>query len=457
VTTDQRGSGFSRFAGPVDIGAFELPNAPPVADAGGPYSVSEGSSIVLNASGSTDAEDASSALTYQWDFDGDGQFDDATGINPTISALDGPRVHTVTVRVTDSGGLTDTATATVTIANLPPTASVSGPTVAIRGKPLTFTLTATDPAPADQAAGFTFEIDWDADGTIDQTVIGPSGMTVQHAYPEAGAHTMRVTATDKDGGVSPAATATVAVTAAAIAPDPLDPEKVALFVGGTTHDDLIVVSPGLTSGSYTVTILTPGPHGLDLTVGVFRPQPGRWEVEWTLGGSSVSMFTLPLTGSLSRIVVHAQGGNDDVTVAGGITAAAWLYGGDGNDRLKSGGGSNVLLGGAGDDLLIGGRARDLLIGGAGADHLIGGAGDDILIGGTTAFDANEQALAAIRAEWNSTRDFATRVANLAGTGTGPRANGGFFLLLDGPHATVFNDGTADVLTGASGVDWEFTS
>ena len=84
---------------------------------------------------------------------------------------------------------------------------------------------------------------------------------------------------------------------------------------------------------------------------------------------------------------------------------------------------DVGQGGAGDDLRIGGRARDLLIGGAGAGHLIGGAGDDILIGGTTAFDANEQALAAIRAEWNSARDFATRAANLAGTGTGAGGTG----------------------------------
>src|SRR5262249_54835234 len=156
--------------------------------------VSEGSSIVLDASGSTDAEDASSALTYEWDFDGDGQFDDATGSQPTFSALDGPGVHMVTLRVTDSGGLTDTATPTVTITNLPPSASVSGPTVAVRGQTRIFALTATDPAPADQAAGFTFQIDWDADGTVDQSVSGPSGMTVQHAYPEAGTHPVRVTA-----------------------------------------------------------------------------------------------------------------------------------------------------------------------------------------------------------------------------------------------------------------------
>ena len=58
-------------------------------------------------------------------------------------------------------------------------------------------------------------------------------------------------------------------------------------------------------------------------------------------------------------------GDDDIQVAGGITLPAWLYGGDGNDRLQGGGGNNVLVGGAGDDQLIGGGGRDLLIGGLG--------------------------------------------------------------------------------------------
>ena len=74
------------------------------------------------------------------------------------------------------------------------------------------------------------------------------------------------------------------------------------------------------------------------------------------------------------------------------------------------------------------RGPNLLIGGSGADTLIAGSGDDLLIAGTTAFDANEAALAAIMAEWTSGRDYATRVANLSGTGSGPRSNGNFFLI-----------------------------
>jgi hypothetical protein len=48
-------------------------NAAPTADAGGPYSVDEGSTLVLDGSGSTDP-DADDVLTYEWDLDGDGLF-----------------------------------------------------------------------------------------------------------------------------------------------------------------------------------------------------------------------------------------------------------------------------------------------------------------------------------------------------------------------------------------------
>jgi hypothetical protein len=80
---------------------------------------------------------------------------------------------------------------------------------------LTFTLSASDPSSADQAAGFTFAIDW-GDGSPVQ-VAGPTpgngaGTAVGHIFPAAGSVTPHVQATDKDGGVgvsTPAAPLTV--------------------------------------------------------------------------------------------------------------------------------------------------------------------------------------------------------------------------------------------------------
>src|SRR5262249_20218616 len=139
------------------------------------------------------------------------------------------------------------------------------------------------------------------------------------------------------------------------------------------------------------------------------------------------------------LLVFGQAGNDNLQVAGGVTNAAWLYGGDGDDRLKGGAGVNVLFGGDGDDLLIGGRGRNLLVGGRGADHVVGNAGSDILIGGITTFGPSDAALLAALQDWNSADDFDTRVARLRS----------FF------DAAVHDDGTADVLTGSAGQDWFF--
>lgn len=60
-----------------------------------------------------------------------------------------------------------------------------------------------------------------------------------------------------------------------------------------------------------------------------------------------------------------------------------LFGGDGDDSLKSGtAGQGVILQGlAGDDTLEGNSANDRLDGGSGEDCVTGGAGDDILRGG----------------------------------------------------------------------------
>src|SRR5262249_43507009 len=98
-----------------------------------------------------------------------------------------------------------------------------------------------------------------------------------------------------------------------------------------------------------------------------------------------------------------------------------------------------------------------LIGGAGADHLGGNSGGDLLIAGATAFDSDLAALDAIMAEGGSSRSYAGRVANLSGTGHGPRANSDVFLLASGPNATVFDDGAVDQLQGASGRDWYFAN
>jgi len=155
---------------------------------------------------------------------------------------------------------------------------------------------------------------------------------------------------------------------------------------------------------------------------------------------------------IQRIEIYLYGGDDEGWVDDDIVVPVLIDGGCGNDHLRAGGSPAVLLGGEGDDHLEGGKGRNILIGGLREDHINGKAGDDILIGGTTVFNANRDALLSILAEWNSSRDFATRMANLRSLGTGPRLNNSYFLK-DG--LTVLDNGEEDHLNGGSGRDWIF--
>src|SRR5207302_9313622 len=126
-------------------------------DLGGPYSVAEGSSITLSASG-TDPE--GDPLTYAWDLDGNGTFE-TPGQSVTFSAPDGPATPTVKVRVIDDGGLSDVAEAIVQVTNVPPTITslTASPTNTLAGENVTFTGAATDPSSADTAVGFGWAFD----------------------------------------------------------------------------------------------------------------------------------------------------------------------------------------------------------------------------------------------------------------------------------------------------------
>jgi ELWxxDGT repeat protein len=100
---------------------------PPAAVAGD-YTVKQNQQVDLSASASSDP-DPSETLTYQWDLDGDGLYGetgsaaargDETGQTPTFNA-EGltPADYAVSLRVTDSTGLSDTAGGTITVTASP--------------------------------------------------------------------------------------------------------------------------------------------------------------------------------------------------------------------------------------------------------------------------------------------------------------------------------------------------
>lgn len=126
-------------------------NLAPIANAGGPYSSLEGSTVLLSGTGSSDPN--GDPLTYAWDF-GDG----AVGSGPSPShAFDDNGSYVVTLVVTDPGGLKDTTSATATVASVKPAGTFVRPSSLTVGTPYTLAITnPTDPSAADRAAGFTY-------------------------------------------------------------------------------------------------------------------------------------------------------------------------------------------------------------------------------------------------------------------------------------------------------------
>lgn len=95
----------------------------PVANAGGPYTVREGTSVALTAAGSFDPTGPTLA-SYSWDVNGDNVFGDATGISPNLSwsqltalGITSTSVNVpVRVRVTDSlGDMADSPAGSLTV------------------------------------------------------------------------------------------------------------------------------------------------------------------------------------------------------------------------------------------------------------------------------------------------------------------------------------------------------
>jgi hypothetical protein len=171
-------------------------NDPPTASAGGPYGVDEGGSIQVSASG---ADPEGGPLTYAWDLDGDGTFE-TPGAAATFSAasLDGPGTRTVTARVTDAGGLTATDSATISIRNVPPTATFHAPGSVAAGFGFMLSLTdPSDPSAADTAAGFSFAFDCGTGfGTFG------SSSSISCLTTDAGDRLVAAKIKDKDGGIS---------------------------------------------------------------------------------------------------------------------------------------------------------------------------------------------------------------------------------------------------------------
>jgi VCBS repeat-containing protein len=458
-------------------------NEAPIARAGGPYFVAADQPLALDASRSRDA-DAGDQLTYRWDINGDGHFTEGVEgeqvtVSPAQLAAMGvqPGVHVVTVAVSD-GLMTTQASATLSV-GAAPTVQVNGPSQGVPGQTLSYRFAAPG------AGDVRYEIDWNSDGVVDQTVNGPaSGVFASNVFAAYGPVTVSATAFDSAGEIVAAGQHDVNIV-------PVVQVGNVLFAGGTAGRDRIEFSPGAGAGEVLVRVNrqdfgpftsvnqlfafgNDGNDTLQVATSAMLPQARLHG-----GGGNDQLF-----GGLNSDILRGEAGRD---VLYGYAGADTLYGGDhddvlnghrGNDSLFGDAGNDRLNGAEGDDLLRGGSGRDYMIAGLGNDVAVGGDGDDrmaaidgrdvliggggrdlidpgtgggLMIGGSTTYDNNDAALRSILNEWASGDSLSDRSGALYQSPLVSRQGSSPYWLEFG--VTVRDDGARDLLASGDDEDW----
>ncbi len=135
------------FTGSIRRYTYTPSNNPPTAVVqGSPTTGPVPLAVNFDGTGSSDP-DPGDTLTYAWDLNGDGVYDDSTAAKPTRTYTS-PGHVTVRLRVTDSRGASDTASGAINPANQPPQVSIDQPSPALTwkvGDTVNFSGTATDP------------------------------------------------------------------------------------------------------------------------------------------------------------------------------------------------------------------------------------------------------------------------------------------------------------------------
>ena len=233
-----------------------IPNTDPVAHVGGPYRGVEGETIELDARGSLDPE--ALPLTFAWELDEDGEFDDGAEAQVPYALGPGPADYTVAVRVTDIGGRVAEAHAVVHVDNAPPPPPTIRPGVdpdapgagpdqpggdntpppADEGVPYPIDIQSEDPG----GDAVVYHVDCDGDGSSDWS--GSEG-PAWCVFADNGTQEVTLWTVDADGGESERVSVEVPVDN--VDPEPTLDEAIYANEGQEVVLAAAAVDPGLTA------------------------------------------------------------------------------------------------------------------------------------------------------------------------------------------------------------------
>jgi len=178
--------------------AASEPLAPPTAAlTASPAPADVGEIVSFSGAASTGDGAGSSIARYEWDLDGDGDFEVSTGGTPSTSrAYAESGTVAVRLRVTDNEGDIDEASIALRV-NAGPTAGfIYEPSTPSANERVIFSSTSRDPDGQIPPSGYQW--DFDGDGEFDEAV----GETVTVSFPRAGVTTVGLRVTDSDGATN---------------------------------------------------------------------------------------------------------------------------------------------------------------------------------------------------------------------------------------------------------------
>ncbi len=147
-------------------------------------------------------------------------------------------------------------------------------------------------------------------GTIEAAEEGGK-VSASHPYRQPGEYTLTIELTDEFGNTV-RSSATVSIIRFTLLPDPQEPAKQILTVGGTSRNDNIQ----------------------------FHSRRRGTQIDARLNGKRIGLFD---TRVLSQLVAYGGHGSDKILVDRSIDIPARLYGGPGKDHLFGGNGNDILV------------------------------------------------------------------------------------------------------------------
>jgi glucose/arabinose dehydrogenase/esterase/lipase superfamily enzyme len=309
-------------------------NLPPVAviQAGPATSGPAPLLVDFSATGSSDPEGA--PLSYAWDLDGDGAFDDSTLAQPSVTYT-GTGSRTVQVLVSDGQGLSAVAAVVVSTNNAAAVVSIGAPTTSLTwsvGNVISFSGSATDPEDGALPASalvwslIAHHCPSSCHSHALQDFVGVAGgsfVAPDHEYPS---HLeLRLTATDTLGLQS---TTSVLI----------QPRTVALTFASNPAGLQLTVGSSSATAPFTRTVIV----GSTTTMSAPSPQSGSQFVSWSDGGTQThslvagatpatytATFTIPVPPNLVAGLSFDEGTGTVLTDSSGnsnngaISGATW--------------------------------------------------------------------------------------------------------------------------------------